>query len=187
MEHLSLSECLYTSHYCEENVWHLCQHSKLTSYKKKVVVISNLQNSWVMWQQRISAQSNQPVLWDYHVILLTYDSRWLVWDMDTRLAFPSPITHYFQKSFNHQFYQQHVAYKPLFRIIDADLYVAQLYSDRSHMRLPDGAWFASPPPWPMITHGNCTLNELIEMGNKKIGECFTYEKMVEYQFECNQV
>nr|XP_023683285.1 protein N-terminal glutamine amidohydrolase isoform X2 [Paramormyrops kingsleyae] len=66
-------DCVYTSCYCEENVWKLCEYAKIQKQfpmdEIYAVFISNEQKMVPLWEQK-SSHGNKPVIWDYHVILL---------------------------------------------------------------------------------------------------------------------
>ncbi|CAG0883822.1 unnamed protein product [Cyprideis torosa] len=70
----SREQCRYTSNYCEENVWHLCDHihqngtsSDLSS--SFAVFISNAIKAVPLWMQK-AAITREYVIWDYHVIFV---------------------------------------------------------------------------------------------------------------------
>jgi hypothetical protein len=134
--------CRYQPLYCEENAWWLCQDESLAARSCFVVFISNAARSVAMWQQR-SAPEGEPLVWDYHVLVLTADP-WLVWDFDTRLGWPVAAHDYFADSF----VAAPGALSPRFRRVKAADYVASLVTDRAHMRRSDGSWRAEPPTWP---------------------------------------
>ena len=79
------SNLVYTSCYCEENVWKLCEEiarrtrpldsdSDVISHCH-VAFISNPNKTVPIWCQRASHDpASHPVVWDYHVILI-FDSR----------------------------------------------------------------------------------------------------------------
>jgi len=153
----------YAPYYCEENVWHLCQHSDFLRYDRKVALISNDRRSCALWNQRSAPAPEQPILWDYHVILLFKQESWHIYDLDTLLETPTAVSQYVR----HTFKEEPVAepFRPMFRIIDADEFVSVFSSDRSHMLTADGKWLAPPPPWPAIVHNN--QSNLIELTNMR--------------------
>ena len=95
-----------------------------------------------VWCQR-SAEEGDHVLWDYHVIVLQSG---LIFDLDSRLSFPSPALAYITASF-----QPAVAlpreHELLFRIIPGREYLSTFSSDRSHMSHLASDKF---PSWPLI-------------------------------------
>lgn len=66
----SRSACVYTSHYCEENV--LCLYRDIANAAEAagatlyVVFVSNQARQVPVWCQVLAESYNKPVLWDYH-------------------------------------------------------------------------------------------------------------------------
>ncbi|XP_049458575.1 protein N-terminal glutamine amidohydrolase isoform X2 [Epinephelus fuscoguttatus] len=96
----SRENCVYTSCYCEENVWKLCEFIRtertVPLEELLVVFISNENRTVPLWKQK-SGRGDHPVIWDYHVILLQVGhqpSSSLVYDLDSELAFPCSLTLY---------------------------------------------------------------------------------------------
>jgi len=140
-------EYKYASHYCEENIWHLCGHPDFRRVEKKVLIISN-------GVKKVYFHHHQdfPVAWDYHVIMAVRSSYWQIYDLDSTLPLPCPIEQYLSKTFmeantNHQS-------RPEFLVIDAAQFVEGFSSDRSHMKQKDGTWIATPPEWPIISNND---------------------------------
>lgn len=154
----------YTPFYCEENIWHLCQHEGLRDHQREVMVISNPAQRCPLWFQR-AVPPTCPVIWDYHVVLASRPCAGapaLIWDLDTRLSFPMAAVDYLDATFMGED-QWQARYKPCFRVVDATVYVAHFTSDRSHMR-ESGVWLKPPPTWPAIGLGRPgTLASLIDM------------------------
>ncbi len=125
-----------------------------------------------MWQQRAASQPDQAVWWDYHVILLSYDKEWMVWDLDTRLDLPVSSREYYQKTFLHTQTDM-----PMFRVMDAGYYQAVFASDRSHMQTPDSSWLAPPPEWPAINNGNLSFLEMLDFKSDKHGTLLNINDM----------
>lgn len=148
---------LYASGYCEENIWHLCDHPSLRSLPRQVALISGSRDCCGFWAQRPPLSSNgvqddgatHPVFWDYHVILLVqHQAGWMVWDLDTALPLPIDLSTYLEQTFPPiPTVWQHL--RPLFRLLEASIYRASFHSDRAHM-VWDGVWLQPPPPWPPI-------------------------------------
>ncbi len=141
-ELLLAEDCRYQAFYCEENVWWLCQAPALAALPRFVLFISNPQRRVGMWAQR-AGREGEPVLWDYHVVLLTAEP-WLVWDLDTLLGWPMPASDYLRLSFRDPAPQL----APCFRTIDGEKLLKTFRSNRAHMRSADGSWNAPPPAWP---------------------------------------
>ena len=159
----------YAPYYCEENIWHLCQEADFRAVERKVVLISNERRTCALWNQRARMAQDEPVIWDYHVILLFMSNGWQVYDLDTLLGAPTPVARYIRFTFGQPLAPEE--FRPLFRVIDADEFVSTFSSDRSHMLTADGRWQVQPPPWPAIVrNGKSNLMELIDMRENRSGE-----------------
>ncbi len=57
----------------------------------------------LIWKQRSGFHDGveEPVCWDYHVVLVGVDASgsWAVWDLDTTLPFPCPLHTYLAAAF----------------------------------------------------------------------------------------
>jgi len=148
---MSTREIKYTPFYCEENIWHLGQDERFRERQPIVAMISGHGRYRKLWFQRQSNDPGIPVLWDYHVVLLSFDGGWWVWDPDSTLGFPVPAATYFGKTFLHSGVDAERV-DVVLRLIDAQEYVRDFSSDRSHMRTPGGGWVAESPLWPPILH-----------------------------------
>mmetsp|Transcript_28525 Transcript_28525/g.47903 ORF Transcript_28525/g.47903 Transcript_28525/m.47903 type:complete len:249 (-) Transcript_28525:288-1034(-) len=135
---------LYKSHYCEENIYKLAEKfcNSHDGYEGHAIFISSESKCTPIWQQKLSASSEEPVFWDYHVIFCishasdTNNSqksaeRYIV-DFDTKLGYPLHIREYLQKSFQPGI-SLNRPYRQLFRMVPAELFIAYFASDRSHM------------------------------------------------------
>ena len=174
------SKFKYTAAYCEENIWHLASEYQFRGLDAKVVLITGTGSHRKLWFQRCSEHDEIPVHWDYHVILLMRDDSWQVWDLDTTLELPVNAVTYFRKTFrgpDESFTNANV----IFRTIDADEYIANFSSDRSHMRLPSGVWAAPPPSWPPIVKSESSnLMEWLDIESDGPGELLTLEQMITF-------
>lgn len=163
----------YTPFYCEENVWHLCQHPVLAPGDRQVIVITNAARQCPLFYQRAAAIGAW-VLWDYHVIVVVSGAvprqHPLVFDLDTRLGAPVPFADYAAATFDHR-RAPHDPLAPRFRVIAATDYVARFGSDRSHMRDAHGRYFQPPPPWPPIRPeaGSLVLTDLLAIDASTFG------------------
>jgi len=148
---------LYTANYCEENIWHLAADATVAEGSRFVVLLTSLAKSTPLWQQKAAPGEDNPVFWDYHVILIV-ESRTgsVVYDFDTRLPFPCGFADYASATFD-QGQRLPFNYHPRFRVMTADEYRQGFWSDRSHMKLKDGAWRSPPPSWAPITPAKPTL------------------------------
>ncbi|KAM4630779.1 protein N-terminal glutamine amidohydrolase isoform 1-T1 [Polymixia lowei] len=166
----SRETCVYTSCYCEENVWKLCEfiNAERQNLVGEVyaVFISNERRMVPLWKQR-SGHGDEPVIWDYHVILLHVSSQWgqsLVYDLDSVLPFPCPLQLYAAQAF-----RSDQGIKPAFwrklRVIPANCFLKTFASDRSHMKDTGGAWRMPPPPYLCIqtTESLMNLDDFISM------------------------
>lgn len=138
------------------------------------MLISNRDRRCAVWHQR-AAGPGQPVIWDYHVILLCLSGRgWQVWDMDTLLGFPEAFDSYVANSF----LAVEAGFAPEFRLLTAQQYVAVFSSDRKHMLDSSGDWLVSPPPWPQIYNGEfANLMALIDFSEPQPGELLNLDQL----------
>lgn len=182
-------ECVYTSCYCEENVWKLCDQFRQRGCDTKqlhVVFISNHERQIALWKQKAGTQQGPWLnfaLWDYHVILIktprpTNDGRTatvnesenetLVYDLDTVLPFPVSFNQYAKEAFKPGLTlwigPSTIFPERMYRVIPADGFLEEFASDRSHMH-KDGSWLAPPPSYPPIRSQKSSNNiqEFISM------------------------
>jgi len=162
----------YCPYFCEENIWHLCTDDRVTRNRepipvedRRVVFISSARGRVAMRKQR--AGGLQPVLWDYHVVLLAGGK---VWDLDTTLGFPVDLAAWVKDSF----VPLRSDFAPRFRVVDASTYLRTFGSDRSHMIGPDGAPLKPFPPWPRIGVG-MNLPSFADIETPFLGELLDLE------------
>ena len=161
----------YTPFYCEENIWQLCHHMEFAGKPGWVVFISNPARKCAIWHAKLAGDSHQPVIWDYHVILMTKSPHLRVWDFDTRLGFPISAPCYFNYSFRENAPKQ---LQPRFKLVQVSRFIEEFSSDRGHMRGLRGEWLASPPDWPFIGQGRpSNLLEYADMSQDFGGRRFT--------------
>lgn len=139
----------YCPRYCEENIWHLAQEPFFAGAPCFVAVISNAARACLFWDQRMCDGPDEPVWWDYHVILLVRQGGWLVYDLDTALPLPADAGTYLDRTFRMQ-EQLPIGIRPRFALYAGGTYVDSFASDRSHMRDERGGWLSPPPDWPPI-------------------------------------
>lgn len=169
---------LYAPYYCEENIWHLCQHAQFAGFDRRVVFISNAQRSCPFWFQKAARNADAPVLWDYHVILLYFDAGWKVWDLDTVLANPIVLPEYLSQTFHGLRAVDAPAWFPVFKLISADLFLKEFTSDRSHMKDESGHWSQPPPDWPLILGGSTNnLQMYIDMNDTHSGTVMRLDEL----------
>mmetsp|Transcript_18086 Transcript_18086/g.22141 ORF Transcript_18086/g.22141 Transcript_18086/m.22141 type:complete len:261 (-) Transcript_18086:52-834(-) len=188
--------------YCEENVWRLAYrrlfgsivNTSSSSVNKGdtdkeniqyyVVFVSNEQKCCPMLHQKASRDANAPCFWDYHVILIQCSKQQgqkgrktnvaQVLDLDTRLAYPCPLEHYLDETFNLEFADKKSNKKlsPKFRLIRAELFLQHFYSDRMHMCQDGNKWSAPPPTY------DCILTDLRNMKVNKKGNLSNLDDFV---------
>ncbi len=170
-----MCDLLYHPYFCEENVWQLFGRSEWAGRDTYAVVISNRWKTCALWSQR-AAEPGHPVIWDYHVIALARnDAGWQVWDFDTRLGMPVGAADYLAETFPLQRLGEVAGWEAMFRVVSAQVYLATLSSDRSHM---EGT--AHPaPPWPPIRRGGETMNlwRFVDMQTPFVGDVLSLAEL----------
>lgn len=94
----------YASCFCEENIYQLAvrllETSLITEAQLFAIFISNSSKQVPVWEQKSSDERHEPVVWDYHVILLSRSGQEkLIYDLDSYLPFPCHAMHYCERSF----------------------------------------------------------------------------------------
>lgn len=154
----SKTQYLYTPLFCEENIWQLLQslsaanaiNTNTAIDKMWVLIITNPAKKIALLNQQAAA-INQPVIWDYHVIMLAeINHQYLIFDFDSRLSFVTPLQEYLQRTFipPDKLPQEFI---PYIRKVPAQSYLGKFHSDRSHMR--NQIKTSEFPPWPIINAG----------------------------------
>lgn len=140
----------YAPYYCEENVWHLAARLKSLGRPSFVTYISNPGRTCALWSQKASPTPGEPVIWDYHAILLAAspEGRTDVLDLDTTAGFPLPLMAYLNATFPFEDRVPNL-FQPRFRVVEAEEHRRTFTSDRSHMRGRDGR-LREPPAWKPI-------------------------------------
>lgn len=175
-------KCVYTSCYCEENVWNLCDLTRkegrnLDDYF--VIFLSNDSKQFPIWYASLASSNEDPLIWDYHVIFLWINrkepKRSLIFDLDSSLSFPTEINEYFMKSFQPNMILKE-EFKHNYRVIPSKVYLDEFYSDRKHM-IKDGKWLSSPPQYDCIMindkkKGSNLMSTFVNMNSKKIGKIY---------------
>ncbi|XP_054047071.1 protein N-terminal glutamine amidohydrolase isoform X3 [Rissa tridactyla] len=117
-----------------------------------------------LWKQK-SGRGDEPVVWDYHVILLHVSSgeQNFIYDLDTVLPFPCPFDMYSVEAFRLDDSLRPEFHRKI-RMIRADLYLKTFASDRSHMKDANGKWQKPPPSYPCIE----TAARLLQEGSGSI-------------------
>jgi protein N-terminal glutamine amidohydrolase len=159
----------YHPFYCEENAYHLCRDPALADREPAALFIRGSDGACLMWHQRVADALDDPVQWDYHVVVLTRGP-WQIWDPDSALGCPVPAAGYLRASFRPGLAVP-PGLRPRFRLVSAAELARSFASDRSHMRGPDGEFTRPPPPWPPIgPAGASTLARYLAHGDPIAGE-----------------
>ena len=172
----ALEDCVYTSCYCEENVWKLCDyirnsHSSDLLSDYFVVFISNPLEQIPLWKQKAGRlEDDHFVVWDYHVILVDKIGQ-LVFDLDTTLSFPCSLNEYLEHCIGSDSLITK-EYRRCFRIIPAKGFLERFASDRSRMKKPDGTWIKPPPSYDSIKtkESDNNLEQFINMTSSAVSE-----------------
>lgn len=177
------NDCIYTSCFCEENVWKLCKRVK---EEKKgtndcfAIFISNEKKQFPIWSAK-AAQSQSYIIWDYHVIFLWINrdnpKHSLIFDFDSTLDFPCLFSHFLIKSFPPKFMNKEAfkQYEQKFRVVACQTYLDTFHCDRRHMiSQDDGKWICPPPKYECIMikkkkKGSNLMSHFVDMQNKEIG------------------
>lgn len=163
----------YAAFFCEENVWHLARWPGLPEGRRNVLFVSNPGRSVALWQQRAAPAPEEPVVWDYHVILAVDTERGTrIFDLDCTLGLDLDAREYLRATF----LRVPPAFAPRFRLIEASTFVEQFASDRRHMRDPTGAPLQPFPPWPEIGQGH-NLEQFLDMQAPFLGEVLDLEAL----------
>ncbi len=131
----------YAPFFCEENVWRQA-HSVLlpvAAALRHVVFVTNRARAVAMWNQRAAVVD--PVLWDYHVVLL---AEGVVVDVDCRAGALLSLPGWAAASFRDGVPTEA---RPRFRVVAAAEFLERFSSDRSHMRDARGVSSKPEPPW----------------------------------------
>lgn len=167
---------LYTPYYCEENIWHLCEHAAFP-FPTWVVFIFNPQREFAIWEQKL-ADPGRALIWDYHVIQVSLQNNSLrVYDFDTRLSWGIDFRRYLESAFPNFDYPDSLI--PIFRFEKSDAFKKNFKSDRRHMK-QEGVFLAPPPPWNMISEQS-NLDLYLDI-NVKSEELFTLSELQHSNF-----
>jgi protein N-terminal glutamine amidohydrolase len=171
--------CDYQPFYCEENVWRLLRREELAGHTAWAVIVSSRAGRLVALWQKAGRRADGFVCWDYHVFAVVDEpGARLALDLDTDLTFPCPLGHYVQESFPHV---RDASAQPCFRVIAATDYAAQLATDRSHMRSPDGSYIKPPPLWPAPGPARTnTFLSWLDLSADGPGELFNLDEMLAF-------
>lgn len=157
-------------YFCEENAWRALGR---VPQRAAVVFITNRAQRVAMWHQK--AALRDPVLWDYHVVVLVdavdgavagADGGFVV-DVDCTAGVVLPRAAWLAASFH----DVDAPLRPLFRVVPRAAFLRSFSTDRCHMRDADGGWMQPPPPWappydPALGH---TLQRFIDVDDDIAG------------------
>ncbi|ORX83164.1 hypothetical protein BCR32DRAFT_326488 [Anaeromyces robustus] len=173
---------IYTSCYCEENVYKLCEklnkNFSIPLSRIYAVFISNEDKEVLFWKQKSQSNNFYPVVWDYHVIAIVKEEEGqpnIIFDLDSTLPFPCEFNVYLLNAiYPRQFARIVNEHQGLFRVIPAEMYFKNFASDRSHMLDSDGNWLKPPPDYPPIETKECSMNidQFINMTSNTESEKF---------------
>lgn len=162
-------KCTYTQFYCEENVWHLCNHVRHASPQLLndcyVIFISNSSRMVPLWCQKAGKSADEVVIWDYHVIFIHKScGSCVVYDLDSTLAFPCTLKEYVKRTLQSE-ENLKPQYRRMFRVMSGQYFIDNFASDRSHMKADNDTWLRPPPSYPCIKTADATnnINEFISM------------------------
>jgi protein N-terminal glutamine amidohydrolase len=165
----------YWPYYCEENVRRLCEHPATAGRAPAAVFVRSASGECLVWHQRAAAGPDEPVFWDYHVVLLVADP-WEIWDLDSTLGCPTPAATWLRRSLRPELALP-PSHRPRLRVVPAEAMIAGFASDRRHMRGPDGAWLSPPPPWPAFGPGS-NLERFLAIDDPVAGEEHSLEELL---------
>lgn len=180
---LQPQENIYTPLFCEENIWFLAQKllgQGVSDNRMFVLFFSNFTGSIVLFSQN-KARQGHLIVWDYHVVLQVHQdhSDW-IYDIDSRLPLPSPLTTYFSQTFPNQRILP-ANYRTKIRQIPADEYLRHFSSDRSHMvgKIPPDQFPDYPIITPAIPRSAIALADYIDM-HKELNDHSLVFDVMEY-------
>jgi protein N-terminal glutamine amidohydrolase len=167
-------DCTYTSCYCEENVYLLCD--RIVNCKREdgpsdcwALWISNPSKSVAVWRQKGRGDEGL-VVWDYHVILLAVfgsgvSRQHYIYDLDTTLPFPCDFNEYLQQAFRPG-EDINPEFRAWFRLVNAREFLDCFSSDRSHMLKPSTSdYSAKPPTYPCILKPDKSANNVMNFAD----------------------
>jgi len=134
--------------YCEESAWRLLGATDLVAGPSEAMLVANRFGRVACWSQRASDAPDDPVLWDYHVVVAERcaDGARRIWDPDSRLGPIVPAATWLAATFLDAD-QVRARFHPRFRLVPRDVWLAGLATDRRHMRDRRGRFLRPPPPW----------------------------------------
>jgi len=153
MNKLKKTSFTYTPLFCEENIWKFIESIKSNSNIKPIDVLFLInENNTIALFNQLKSVDNQPVIWDYHVILSAhYNNKVVIYDFDSQSPFPCDINSYFNLTFRPDI-ELPQTYQTFLKPIAADLFFRDFTSSRDHMIgiIPDSEF----PEYDIIAPGN---------------------------------
>ncbi|KAL7748582.1 Protein N-terminal glutamine amidohydrolase [Sorochytrium milnesiophthora] len=166
---LALTDCAYTSQYCEENVYKLLERMAPEDRRHAAAVFvasRHYPDGYVPFFANARSQRSD-VFWDYHVFAVVKrpGSATLVYDFDSRVPFPCTMSEYAATVL--QTYRDDLdQFERCYRVVAAPVLLKHFASDRSHMLKRNehgvltGGYLATPPGYPPIQTHESTMNLL---------------------------
>ena len=190
-------DCLYTSCYCEENIYKFIRKHCEQFDEVYAVFITNPRQQCVIWCQKLSdAPAVTPVCWDYHVVAVARkSSEHYVFDFDTTLSFPCPLDLYAKECFkpsNPEISQWWLQFAIMtghyFRAVKGPDFLKTFSSDRSHMiDESSGNWKSDPPGYEPIYRPDLghNLMDFLDLENTALpGKWLDFSNFLEL-FSCS--
>ncbi len=147
----------YWPFYCEESAWRLLATTSLVTGPASALLVANRFGRVACWASRavgarpigwsVDSLPGEAVPWDYHVVVVELTpAGWVTWDPDSWLGPIAPAADWLRATFLDPALVRE-RYHPRFRLVPRDTWVAELATDRSHMKDRRGRWLKPPPPW----------------------------------------
>ena len=154
----------YTPFYCEENIYRLLLSPHLRARENYAVFISNPARCCPLWCQRAAPNPNDPVFWDYHVVMasLRPGESCEIWDLDNTKGYPLSVEQWWRHTFP-MIDALRPEFLPWFRVIEQDDFLDHFSSDRSHMIDSQGHYIEPPPRWERPGEDASNLQNYIDM------------------------
>lgn len=129
-----------------------------------------------MWQQR-AGEGENPIFWDYHVVVVVETDETWVWDLDHRGPFPQQLHAYLNTSFPNA-ENWPLELQPIFRLTPSKAYRANFSSTRAHMLDEQGQFLQPPPPWDAIVQSEAgNWMDALDSSQSSWGPIFNQEQL----------
>lgn len=140
----TLADLPYQPFYCEEVAWQILARD-LIAGPAEALLIANPSGRVACWGSR-AAEPDEPVGWDYHVVAVELGPEVRIWDPDCRLGPVLAARDWLHATFLTPELVR-PRFHPRFRPVPRAEWIAELRTDRSHMRRADGRYRRPPPAW----------------------------------------